>query len=86
MKKILAAVGIMVMMVMVSMVGGCGNTQIIDTKWSFDTAVITVGNEVKTVKVERWKDYEDGVVQVVDEDGNVYMTNYTNMVLIQNAK
>lgn len=86
MKKILAAVVIMVMMVMVSMVGGCGNTQIIDTKWSFDTAVITMGNEVKTVKVDKWKDYEDGVVQIVDKEGNVYMTSYTNLVLIQNAK
>jgi ABC-type glycerol-3-phosphate transport system substrate-binding protein len=82
MKKILAALILMVMMV--TMVG-CGNNQIIDTKWSFDTAVITVGNEVKTVKIAKWKDYEGGVVQVVDEDGNVYMTNYTNMVLIQNA-
>lgn len=83
MKKILAALILMVMMV--TMVG-CGNNQIIDTKWSFDTAVITVGNEVKTVKIAKWKDYEDGVVQVVDEDGNVYMTSYTNLVLIQNGK
>lgn len=83
MKKILAALILMVMMV--TMVG-CGNTQIIDTKWSFDTALITIGEEVKTVEVAKWKDYEGGVVQVVDKDGNVYMTSYTNMVLIQNAK
>lgn len=83
MKKILAALILMVMMV--TMVG-CGNNQIIDTKWSFDTAVITVGNEVKTVEIAKWKDYEGGVVQVVDKDGNVYMTSYMNMVLIQNTK
>lgn len=83
MKKILAALILMVMMV--TMVG-CGNVQVIDTKWDFDTAIITVGDEVKTVKVDKWKDYEGGVVQVVDKDGNVYMTSYTNVVLIQNAK
>lgn len=83
MKKILAALILMVMMV--TMVG-CGNTQIIDTKWSFDTAIIAIGKEVKTVKVDKWKDYEGGVVQVIDEDGNVYMTSYTNLVLIQNGK
>lgn len=83
MKKILAALILMVMMV--TMVG-CGNVQVIDTKWDFDTAIITVGNEVKTVKVDKWKDYEGGVVQVIDKDGNVYMTSYTNMVLIQNTK
>lgn len=61
---------------------GCGNQSVFDTKWTFDEAVINVGGEYRSINVTKWKDYEDGIVQIVDEDGAVYVTHYQNVVMI----
>lgn len=63
---------------------GCGNRQIIDTKWKFEKAKIIVGNEVIEVEVKSWLDYEGGdtSIQIVAKDGTVYLTDKKNVVLI----
>ena len=63
---------------------GCGNRQLIDTKWTFKKAKITIGNEMIEVNVKSWKDYDNGdtSVQVVAEDGTVYITYKKNVLLI----
>lgn len=64
---------------------GCGNKQIIDTKFKFDKAVIDLGYEVITVEVKSWKDYEDGEYQIIDKNGEVYLTHSSRCVLIKSA-
>jgi hypothetical protein len=63
---------------------GCGNRQIIDTKWNFSKAKITIGNEMIEVNVKSWKDYDNGdtSIQVVADDGTVYLTDKKNVLLI----
>lgn len=63
---------------------GCGNRQLLDTKWTFKKAKITIGNEMIEVNVKSWKDYDNGdtSVQVVAEDGTVYLTDKKNVLLI----
>ena len=63
---------------------GCGNRQLIDTKWTFKKAKITIGNEMIEVNVKSWKDYDNGdtSVQVVADDGTVYLTDKKNVLLI----
>ena len=63
---------------------GCGNRQIIDTKWTFTKAKIAIGNEMIEVNVKSWKDYDNGdtSIQVVAEDGTVYLTDKKNVLLI----
>ena len=63
---------------------GCGNRQILDTKWTFKKAKINIGNEMIEVNVKSWKDYDNGdtSVQVVAEDGTVYLTDKKNVLLI----
>lgn len=62
---------------------GCGNRQLIDTKWTFSKAIIVIGNEKIEVNVKSWRDYEnDTSVQVVAEDGTVYLTDKKNVLLI----
>jgi hypothetical protein len=39
------------------------NKQIVDTTYSFDTAIMYVGGEWLTVKVDSWKDYEDAEIR-----------------------
>lgn len=60
------------------------NKQIVDTTYSFDTAVIYVGGEWITVKVDSWKDYEDGdQIQIKAKDGDTYLVHSTNVTLIK---
>lgn len=60
---------------------GC-NRQIIDTKWSFNKAKIDFGGEIIEVEIDKWKDYEGDAIQIIDVNGNVYVTSYVNVILI----
>jgi len=61
---------------------GC-NRQIIDTSWNFNKAKIIIGTEVIEVDVKQWKDYEDTTIQIISEDGKVYLTDLKNVILIK---
>jgi major membrane immunogen (membrane-anchored lipoprotein) len=77
--------GLLILVITVSVVlTGCGNRQIIDTKWNFSKAKITIGNEIIEVNVKSWKDYDNGdtSIQVVADDGTVYLTDKKNVLLI----
>lgn len=56
-------------------VTGC-NYKIIDTKWSYDTAIIKLANdEIVEVNVQSWTDYEGEQIQIIADDGTVYLTS-----------
>lgn len=77
--------GLLILLITGSMVlAGCGNRQIIDTKWTFTKAKITIGNQMIEVNVKSWKDYENGdtSIQIVADDGKVYLTDKKNVLLI----
>jgi len=62
---------------------GCGNRQVIDTNWTFTKAKIVIGNETIEVNVKSWRDYQnDTQIQIVAEDGTVYLTDKVNVLLI----
>lgn len=62
---------------------GCGNRQVIDTNWTFTKAKIVIGNETIEVNVKSWKDYQnDTQIQIVADDGTVYLTDKANVLLI----
>lgn len=59
---------------------GC-NAQIIDTNYTFNKAII---EGVGEVDVRTWCDYEDSdAVQITATDGTVYLTHYSNVILIK---
>ena len=60
-----------------------GNRQVFDTKYRFNWAIIELGNgEVLEGKVKAWNDYDDSdAVQIVMEDGTVFLTHYSNVLL-----
>lgn len=72
---------ISMILVVTLLLSGCNRT-IIDTKWTFNKAIIDFGGEIIEVRVSKWKDYEGDAVQIVDIDGNVYLTSYVNVILI----
>lgn len=63
---------------------GCGNKDIFDTNYTFDRAIIALPNgESIEVEIKQWKDYEDGdQLQIIAEDGTVYLTSTLNCTLI----
>lgn len=61
---------------------GCGNRQIIDTTWKYNKAIIIIGEETIEVEVESWKDYDDTSIQIKDKNGNKYLTDIKNVILI----
>lgn len=78
MKKIIIAV---LCIVFALLLVGC-NRQMIDLDYHFNNAYLVVGDEVKTIKVKSWADYENSdMVQITDENGVVYLTHSTNVIL-----
>ena len=63
---------------------GCNRT-VVDTVWKYDKAVIRMGEEVITVEVDSWKDYDGEQIQVVAKDGTVYLTSSFNCTLIKES-
>ena len=63
---------------------GCGNKDMFDTNYTFDRAIIALPNgEVVEVEIDKWTDYEDGnQIQIITEDGTVYLTSTLNCTLI----
>lgn len=82
MTKIILAAGIA--MTMVLSLAGCGNKQMWDATYTYDTAMIEMpGGEVLTVEIESWKDYEDGdQLQIKSTDGTSYLVHSSKCVMM----
>lgn len=60
-----------------------GNKKLFDTKQIFNKAIIQLQNgEVVECEIDTWKDYEGEQLQIVAEDGTVYLTSSFNCTLI----
>lgn len=78
-KRVIAMVSALVLCFALT---GC-NKQVLDTTFSFDSAIISLPNgEVITGKVQSWKDYEDGDQIQVKIDGTTYLVHSSNVALI----
>ena len=63
--------------------GSC-NKSIVDTTYTFDKAIINLGEEYITIKVKSWTDYQDGdQIQVTADDGTTYLVHSSNITLIK---
>ena len=79
MKKIIIAV--LILCVMLSLIG-CNKT-IIDTKYTFDYALVSFpdGNTGR-IEIESWKDYDGEQIQIKSTDGTTYLFHADNVVLV----
>lgn len=66
----------------------CGNRQVgIDTSQTFNRAIIKVGDKHIECNVKYWRDFDGGdEIQITTPSGTVYLTHYTNVVLIKDVK
>jgi hypothetical protein len=83
MRKRLLVVGLLC----VGLLLGCGNQAVFDTTWIFDKAIIQLANgEVIEVEVATWEDYDGEQLQIKAKDGTVYLTSSTRCDLIHSKK
>ena len=75
---------VLVLAVGLFVVSACGNRQVgFDTAQSFNKAYVKLGDEWQTVTVKAWRDFDNGdEVQIVASDGTIYLTHYSNMILV----
>ena len=86
-KKIIIAVVIVLVIAIIGFIiyweSTHGNRRLIDTKYRFDRAIISLPNgQVVDGKVSSWLDYNDSDVVQITMDGKTYLTHYSNVVLI----
>ena len=82
MKKIIAFLLAMILMLSVALLAGC-NKQMVDLTYSYEYAIIGLPNgEVVEGKVTSWTDFEDGDQIQVKIDGKTYLVHSSNVVLI----
>ena len=75
---------VVVLLISLIVLSSCGNRQVgIDTNQTFTTALINLGGEWKTVSVKSWRDFDNGdEVQIITSNGEVYLTHYVNVILV----
>lgn len=84
MKKYIAIVLAVILVVSAAVLAGC-NKQMVDLTYSYEYAIIGLPNgEVVEGKVSSWTDFEDGDQIQVKIDGKTYLVHSSNIVLISN--
>ena len=79
MKKILAGVLVVGTVLLCS----CGNKQILDTTYKYDTAILSLPDgSIVSGEVQSWSDYDDGDQIQVKINGTTYLVHSVNIVLI----
>ena len=72
------------MVVLVSTLMGCGNQTFFDTTYTYDRAIIQLADgTVVDTKITAWRYYDGEQIQVVAEDGTIYLTSSFRCDLIQ---
>lgn len=61
-----------------------GNMDMIDMNYTYDTALVRwPDGSMKEIKIKQWYSYVDKEqIQIIDHDGNIYVINSVNAVLI----
>lgn len=69
---------------LVALLSGCGNLDLFDTVFTYDTAVTKwPDGTMKTIKIHKWCDYEGEQIQIIGKDGTVYLLSSVNTVLMR---
>ena len=78
---------ILCMILLILSLSSCGNYMLIDTNYQFDYAIIAFPDGTsQKIEIKAWTDYEGEQIQIEDTDGNIYLVNSVNCVLIREAK
>lgn len=82
MKKIIV-ITVLALLMLTTVLVGCGNRQLLDTTYKFDRAIISLPNgEIIEGEIDSWIDYEDGDQIQVKINGTTYLVHSSDIVLI----
>ena len=83
MKKMIALLLVVVMILSLALIATGCNKQMVDLTYSYEYAIISLPNgEVVEGKVASWTDFEDGDQIQVKINGKTYLVHSSNIVLI----
>lgn len=83
MKKKIAMVLVLVLVLAGSLLLTACNKQMVDLTYSYERAILSLPNgEIVEGKVSSWTDFEDGDQIQVRIDGKTYLVHSSNIVLI----
>lgn len=85
-KAFVSVIGLAVVAGVLSLTG-CGNRDLFDTNHTYDRAIIGFPNgESLEVNVKQWCDYEGEQIQIISEDGTIYLVSSYNCILIRDKE
>ena len=83
MKKVIACIVLVAMLIMGVTAYAWGNQSWFDTVWNFNYVQIAMPDgSVVAGECQQWKDYGDSDVVQVKINNKVYLTHYMNVVLV----
>ena len=60
-----------------------GNKQLVDLHQDYDYAIIQRYDGEQKIEIASWKDYDGEQIQITDINGNTYLVNSVNIILIK---
>ncbi len=78
MKKIIS---LMIVLSAALTLGGCNKT-LFDINYTFNKAIITIGDQTYCYDIKSWTDYEGEQLQITLEDGSTILVSSYNTILI----
>lgn len=86
MKKIIkVALALILIAIFLCTLSGC-NKKIFDFEYGFDYAIVSFPNGTcEKIKIAQWSDYDGEQLQIVAEDGTVYLVSSFNCVLVKES-
>ena len=83
-KRFITIVGTIVIVLLVMIgVTGCGNKEIWDRTYTYNKAICNVGGEWREFEISKWTDYDGEQIQIWDKQGNYYLMSSVNCTLIK---
>lgn len=82
MKKILTTIALIATLTTLT---GCNyNKQIVDLDYNYNYAIIERYDGEQKIAIKSWRDYENSdMVQITLEDGSVYLTHSSRIILVK---
>lgn len=60
------------------------NKQVVDFNYKFDKAIIDIGNDIITIDIKSWTDFDDGdQIQITDTNGKTYLVHSSKCTLVK---
>lgn len=83
MRKLKIVILLLIIIAGVIILTGCGNYDHFDTNYTYTKAITYLGNERIEIDIKQWKDYEGEQIQIIGQDGKIYLVSSFNTILIK---